>query len=80
MLVMGKSHFTTCLRQLKVSFAIKILSKLDFIGLWCEVHSESVTCWPLLLLFFSWNSPNIWMKEKYIMGCEAKSYNEKTTI
>ncbi len=37
MFVIGKSHFTTCLRQLKV-FAIKILSKLGFIGLWCEVH------------------------------------------
>ncbi len=73
MLVIGKSHFTTCLRQLKVLFAIKILSILGFIGLWCEVHSESLMCWPLLLLFLSWNSPNICMKEKYITGCEAKS-------
>jgi len=73
MLVIGKSHFTACLRQLKVLFAIKILSKLGFSELWCEVHAESVKCLPFFLLFLSWNSPNICIKEKYITGCEAKS-------
>jgi hypothetical protein len=56
MLVIGKSHFTTCLRQIKALFAIKILSKLGFIGLWCEVHSESdvlVTFAFVLILEFS---------------------------